>query len=326
MPKNYLSTLLHTNNIKAPELIPGGKWFNLSTGSRSLTLKELRGKVIMVDFWTYTCVNCIRTLPYLCNWDKKYKDKGLVIIGVHTPEFEFEKNPENVKKAIADFDLKYPTMQDNAYATWQAYNNHYWPAKYLVDKDGVIRYTHFGEGDYDETEEVIQKLLRDAGQIIHDPIDNPTYDIKSRTPELYIGYSRMGYFTSGDQIALNTKKVYKFPDQIALHHFAFAGNWLIENERSTAYPGAALTLAFEALKVFLVMKPFAKPKGSKSKVQVYLDSKLLKGGEMGKDVKEGLVLVDKDKLYELINLHNPGQHTLKLIFIDNTQLYAFTFG
>lgn len=306
--------------ITAPELIPGGEWFN----SDPLKLSELRGKVVMVDFWTYTCINCIRTLPYLRNWHEKYADKGLVIIGVHTPEFEFEKDAANVQKAIKDFDLKYPVMQDNNFATWRAYDNHYWPAKYLVDKNGKIRYTHFGEGEYDETEEVIQALLAETGVEISEAINNPKYTITTRTQELYLGYGRMGYFATPEQLANDKKKIYKLPEDLVLHHFALNGSWQIEEERSMAFQGSALVLAFEAKDVFLVMRPKGSDNG---RVKVYLDDRLLDGDRAGEDVKRGGITVDADRLYKLVKLDNAGQHVLKLEFLDsNLEIYAFTFG
>ncbi|KKQ98457.1 MAG: Cytochrome c biogenesis protein, transmembrane region [Candidatus Woesebacteria bacterium GW2011_GWB1_39_12] len=307
-------------NINAPELVPGGNWF----GSAPLSIKSLRGKVVMVDFWTYTCINCIRTLPYLKNWHEKYADKGLVIIGVHTPEFEFEKSPENVQKALTDFGIKYPVMQDNDYATWRAYDNHYWPAKYIVDKNGKIRYTHFGEGEYDETEEVIQKLLTETGIEIKESVNNPKYQIATRTPELYLGYGRMGYFATPDQLIPDKKKTYELPEDLVLHHFALSGNWQIEEEKSMPFEKSTLVLAFESKDVFLVMKS----KGtSKGQIKVYLDDKLLKGSSAGDDLKDGIVTVDVDRLYKLVKLDKPGQHVLKLEFLDsNLELYAFTFG
>ncbi len=308
------------SGINAPELIQGGEWF----GSTPLTIKSLRGKVVMVDFWTYTCINCIRTLPYLKNWHEKYADRGLVIIGVHTPEFEFEKSPENVKKAINDFGIKYPVMQDNNYATWRAYDNHYWPAKYIIDKNGKIRYTHFGEGEYDETEEVIQKLLAETGIEIKEEINNPKYQIATRTPELYLGYGRMGYFATPDQLATDKKKTYELPENLVLHHFALSGDWQIEEERSMPFRGSILVLVFESKDVFLVMRPEGSSKGQ---VKVYLDDKLLTGNGVGEDVKDGVVTVDKDRLYKLVKLDKPGHHVLKLEFLDsNLELYAFTFG
>ena len=312
--------LLDDSGVNAPELIPGGDWFN----TKPLTLKELRGKVVMVDFWTYTCINCIRTLPYLRDWYEKYADKGLVIIGVHTPEFEFEKSPENVQKAIEDFEIKYPVMQDNNYATWRVYDNHYWPAKYIVDKNGKIRYTHFGEGEYDETEEVIQALLAETGVEIKEGVNNPKYQITTRTPELYLGYGRMGYFATPNELARDEKKTYELPEDLVINHFALSGDWQIEEEGSMPFSGSTLVLAFESKDVFLVMRPKGKTEG---KVRVTLDDKLLTGSNAGDDVKDGVVSVDIDRLYKLVKLDKPGQHVLKLEFLDsNLELYAFTFG
>jgi len=313
-----MNNLIDETGVNAPELIPGGEWF----GSTPLTIKSLRGKVVLVDFWTYTCINCIRTLPYLRDWHEKYADKGLVIVGVHTPEFEFEKSADNVRKAIEDFDIKYPVMQDNDYATWRAYANRYWPAKYLVDKEGKIRYTHFGEGEYDETEEAIQALLAEAGAAIDEVVNNPTYQISSRTPELYLGWGRMGYFASPDELVRDKQKTYKLPDEIALHHFALSGSWTIEEERSMPSEGSTLVLAFEAKDVFLVMRA-----SEKGRIKVYLDDKLVGEGVSGKDIAKSQTTVDVDRLYELVKLDKPGQHVLKLEFLDpGIELYAFTFG
>lgn len=222
----------------APEFIVGGQWF----GSTPLTIASLRGKVVLVDFWTYTCINCIRTLPYLKSWYEKYADKGLVIISVHTPEFEFEKNPDNVAKAIADFGIKYPVMQDNNYATWNAYANRYWPAKYFIDREGKIRFTHFGEGDYDKSEKIIQQLLN-----VDMPISNPGCKISARTPELYLGSSRqeLGFFT-------------------------LDGEWDQSAEYNHPQSGATLTLPFEAKDAFLVMRPKS---GKPGQVKIILDGK-----------------------------------------------------
>ena len=318
-----MNELLDPEGVSAPELIQGGQWFNLSAGSRSLTLQELRGKVVLVDFWTYTCINCIRTLPYLRNWHDKYSDKGLVIIGVHTPEFEFEKSAENLQKAIDDFRLEYPIMQDNNYSTWRAYNNRYWPAKYLVDKNGRIRYTHFGEGKYDETEQVIQELLLEAGQVVDEKIENLEYNISSRTPELYLGYGRMGFFATPLQLKKDQKSTYTLPEEIAIHHFAYGGNWKVGREFSMPYEGASLVLGFEAKDVFLVMRPIGEESG---RVKAILDGKEVALGA-GEDVSEGIVTIDRDRLYRLLDLEGPGQHYLRLDFLDsNIELYAFTFG
>lgn len=312
-------SLLDTGGNSAPEIIPGGQWFN----SDAITLDSLKGKVVLVDFWTYTCINCIRTLPYLRDWYAKYENKGFVIIGVHTPEFEFEKNADNVKKAIADFNLKYPIVQDNNYATWTAYSNHYWPAKYLIDKNGKIRYTHFGEGNYDTTETAIQALLKESGEKIDNLINNPTYDINTQTPETYLGYTRMGYFASPEPIVRDKSADYTIPQDLPINHFAFQGRWLISSENSAPSKGSKLIIGFSAKNVFLVMRT----KGSEGVVSVSLDQKKVSENNRGEDVKDGQIVVDQNRLYSLIKLTISGQHTLTLEFLDdNVEVYAFTFG
>ncbi len=313
---------LNTDMGTAPEFIPGGRWFN----SEPLTLSQLRGKVVLVDFWTYTCINCIRTLPYLKSWYTKYKDKGLVIIGVHTPEFEFEKNPENVAKAIKDFGLEYPVMQDNNYATWNAYNNRYWPAKYLIDKDGRIRYTHFGEGNYDETEKKIQELLEEAGSLNQQiPISNPSYTVQTRTPETYLGFRRMNGLASPEKVRVDEVFLYSTPTNLSRNSFALGGQWMIGDEYASPAQGASLIYRFDAKEVFLVMRP--KSQGLTGKIRVTLDNQSVTKDVAGEDTKEGIITIDSDRLYKLIKLSTPGEHTLKLEFLDaNLELYAFTFG
>lgn len=303
--------------ILAPELIPGGVWFN----SEPLTLEQLKGKVVLIDFWTYSCINCQRTLPYLKDWQEKYNDKGLVIIGVHSPEFEFEKSEKNVATAIEDFGLTYPIVQDNDFATWRAYSNRYWPAKYFIDKDGYIRYHHFGEGAYDESEKVIQELLKEAGSTdVSSEISNPTYEIKAKTPELYLGYARIDHFASVETITPNTTGRYTAPGKLGNNMVAYEGNWNVMEEYANPQQGAKLHLNFEAQEVFLVMRT----KGAPAKVTVYLDDQPQFFGE---DSDNGVVTVEKDTLYKLIKLPNPGRHLLRLEFQDNNaELFAFTFG
>lgn len=310
--------------VSAPEIIPGGEWFNLPSGQNKLTLKELRGKVVLVDFWTYTCINCIRTLPYLSDWYKKYEKDGFVIIGVHTPEFEFEKDPKNLAKALSDYKITYPVVQDNNYATWNAYSNHYWPAKYLIDKNGKIRFTHFGEGQYDEFEGYIQKLLEEKGSDVSKvKIQNPNYSIDSLTPELYLGYKRMGYFASKEAAVVGKEFDYHFPDELPLNHFAFNGTWTISDEWSKSSSGSKLILGFQAKNVYLVMRP-TKTEG---KVKIYLDEKDISSNDAGEDVKDAIVTVDSDRLYSLVKLTTPGKHTITIEFLDEPiEVFAFTFG
>ncbi len=301
----------------APELIPGGAWFN----SDPLTLKQLKGKVVIIDFWTYSCINCQRTMPYLRKWWKTYNDKGLIIIGVHSPEFEFEKSEKNLAQAIKDFKLPYPIVQDNDFATWKAYNNRYWPAKYIIDKEGYIRYTHFGEGAYDETEEVIQDLLKETGaKDVTFEINNPTYQVQTKTPEIYLGYGRIDNFASLEHLKKDALGTYTSPTSLGSNQVAYAGNWNVMEEYANPQKGAKLLLNFESKEVFLVMRT----KGTPAKVKVYLDDKLQ---NFGVDNREGIVTIDSDKLYKLINLPTAGRHILRLEFEDNkTEIFAFTFG
>lgn len=301
----------------APEIIPGGEWFN----SPPLTLKSLRGKVVLIDFWTYSCINCQRTFPYLKSWWEKYKDKGLVIIGVHAPEFEFEKNPENVKKALKDFGLTYPVVQDNNFETWRAYKNRFWPAKYFIDKDGQLRNTHFGEGDYDESEKIIQELLSETGSdLSQTKINNPEYKIYAQTPESYLGYERMEFLASPDYLVRDALGSYTSPKNLPENQFAFTGDWNVMNQYSNPQKGAGLLLNFSAKNVYLVMRA----KSGESKVKVFVDGKQQ---FPGKDVKDGIITVNADTLYELVDLPDPGRHILKLEFLDSdTEVYAFTFG
>ena len=252
-------------------------------------MAELKGKVVLIDFWTYTCINCIRTLPHVTGWYEKYKNSGLVVVGVHTPEFEFEKNTKNVEGAIAQYKINYPVAQDNDYQTWRAYDNHYWPAKYLIDKDGVIRYTHFGEGKYEETEEKIQELLKETGVTVGETMlslsqETPTERL---TPETYLGNLR------GDESV------------------TFEGQWNRTDEYAESKKGSILTIPFHARKVFLVITP----RGADS-VEVFLDDK-----------KSKMIKLDDARLYELVSLDEIGDHILKLKFnSDGTKVYAFTFG
>ena len=317
------SNMLGTNKSKsfAPEIISGGEWFN----SDPLGVEELRGKVVLIDFWTYSCINCQRTFPYLRDWWNKYQDKGLVIIGVHSPEFEFEKNPKNVSQALEDFNITYPVVQDNDFETWRAYNNRYWPAKYLIDKNGEIRYTHFGEGDYDKTEKMIQKLLEEKGSdVTSSSVSNPEYKTYARTPETYLGYDRIQHFASPERISKDTESIYSFPIKLLSNSFAYEGNWTLMPEYSSPTKGSKLQINFESKEVFLV----ARSKKSDAKFTVTLD-----GGQtgeeifFGEDVIDGMVTVRADRLYKIINLPSAGAHTLLLEFLDDDiEVYAFTFG
>lgn len=294
---------------QAPEIINDGTWLN----SEPLTMKALRGKVVLVDFWTYSCINCIRTLPFLHDWQEQYADDGLVIVGVHTPEFEFEKKTENVEAALKKYDLKYPVVQDNDRVIWQNYKNRYWPAKYLVDANGCVRYTHFGEGQYDETAEWIEKLLKEAGnEVDKENSDLVEYEATGNlTPETYVGYARISNFVSG-KITPDTLTGYELAQDLGTNQWAFGGQWNIQAERAVAGEGAVLEMQFQAKNVYLVMNPGTTESG---KVKVYVD---------GKMVKE--ITVDQDQLYTLAELEKNMAGRLRLEFEPGVEVYAFTFG
>ncbi len=305
----------------APEFTGISRWLN----SAPLTMEQLKGKVVLVDFWTYTCINCIRTLPHVTGWYEKYKDKGFIVVGVHTPEFEFEKSTTNVVDAIKQFKITYPVAQDNEYATWRAYDNHYWPAKYLIDAQGKIRWVHFGEGKYDEAEQAIQALLKEAGTEV--AADMSTVEDKTPrvrlTPETYLGSLRMERFNSNEP-GTEGLKDYTFPQYLAINYFAFGGKWDIQSEYSVTRKNAVLRFRYYANKVFLVMTP----KSKNDRVKVVLDGKIIEEKHQGKDVKNGYIIFDEPRLYELINYQGDiTDHELRLEFEnEGVEIYAFTFG
>jgi cytochrome c biogenesis protein CcdA/thiol-disulfide isomerase/thioredoxin len=307
----------------APDFTDNERWFN-TAGDRPLSLERLRGRVVLVDFWTYTCINCIRTLPAVKAWDKRYRRKGLTIVGVHTPEFAFERKAGNVGLAIAQNKIRYPVAQDNAYATWNAWGNQYWPAKYLIDARGRVRYTHFGEGDYDETEDAIRALLAEAGQAKGlgrlTSARTESADPGVMTPETYLGFSKAQGFAPGPpQPGIHR---YRGATQLSPNAFSLKGSWRSAPESSTAIAGASLDARFRAKKVFLVMSSRGRvPR----KVQVFLDGKPARA-VAGEDVRGGSVTVRGERLYRLVNLPRAGDHRLRLRFERGVTGYAFTFG
>ncbi len=312
---------LFNTNTPAPEFTGITKWLN---PEQALTMESLKGKVVLVDFWTYTCINCIRTLPYVTSWYDKYKDKGFVVVGVHTPEFAFEKDTNNVKKAIEQFNIHYPVAQDNDYKTWDAYSNRYWPAEYLIDATGTIRRVHFGEGEYDKTEEAIQLLLKEAGQ----QVDTEKVQITDQTPrseqspETYLGSKRMLYLVPGGK-AKNGVQTFTPSPELPVDKFTLGGKWRVDNEYSETIENGTLRYNFKGSKVFLVMRPGT----AVGKVTILLDHQVVNETNAGIDVKNGEVLVDTDRLYELIDLKGQvGNHTLDLKIDNGLQLFSFTFG
>lgn len=289
-------------------------WLN----SEPLTQEELRGKVVLIDFWTYSCINCIRTLPFVTSWYDKYEKDGFVIIGVHTPEFAFEKVRKNVEKAIKRHGINFPVAQDNDFETWNNYNNRYWPAKYLFDHNGKLRYTHFGEGQYDVTEKNIQALLREAGEDIDEEISDMTSDVDFRrigTPETYLGYWRMDHNGNPEALLRDTAQDYTVPAPTKFNNFYFDGNWEIKRQHSVLNEaGGALIYRYRAATVNLVM---GAPEGETVRARVFIDG-----------ANKGEIEVTEETLYELFS--TPGdyrEHELRLEFLDpGVEVYAFTFG
>lgn len=304
------SELLFAPGDKAPGFQDEKSWIN----SEPLTLEtDLKGKVVLIDFWTYTCINCVRTFPYLRDWYSEYNDKGFEIIGVHSPEFEFEKVFENVFNASKEHALTYPIVQDNDFKIWQAYNNRYWPAHYLIDKNGDIRYTHFGEGKYVETENAIRELLDE------EPIDKEEAKVsrKKQTPEIYLGYQRASNYTSDNPIQLD--KVVDYPpiNKLPNEAVGLEGKWTVGLESITANEdGAKLKLNFLATDAFLVIHP-AKDETKKSEILVNLDG----------TTTQKIEIQEPDK-YDLVVLEAAGygRHSLELTFSEGVSAFAFTFG
>jgi thiol-disulfide isomerase/thioredoxin len=298
----------------APEFTETQRWFN-TPGDRPLTMQGLRGKVVLIDFWTYTCINCIRTLPYLKAWDEKYRDDGLVIVGVHTPEFSFEKDAGNVEKAIASDGIEYPVVQDNEYGTWEAYGNNVWPAEYLVDAQGRVRDVKLGEGDYDAKERDIRSLLIENGADLGGGMSKPRGVITpgtETTPETYVGADRAEGFTEAPQ--RGTKAYTATPgDALDVNQFSLGGIWDVGGQAARAGIGASLSAKVHAENVYLVLSP---PPGEASgAVQVAVDGGLPR-----------TITVRRQRLYTLAEFGEAGTHVLTLRPQSGVAAYAFTFG
>jgi cytochrome c biogenesis protein CcdA/thiol-disulfide isomerase/thioredoxin len=307
----------------APEFSGNQEWFN-TPGGQPLSLRELRGQVVLVDFWTYTCINCIRTLPYLKAWDERYGKDGLAIVGVHTPEFPFEREAGNVEDAIEQNDLGYAVAQDNDYATWNAYGNEYWPAKYLIDAQGRVRYTHFGEGEYEETEEAIRELLAEAGHRPEAKMTDVAVEQASArvtTPESYLGAARADRFLNGPIVPGIHR--YRAPERFAYDSLAYEGTWRIGHDDATSVRRSRLHLVFGARRVFLVLGSRG---GTPRSVRVMLDGKPIAAKLAGRDVRDGRATVRRQRLYRLVELPRAGRHLLTLDFAPGVSGYAFTFG
>ncbi len=306
-----------TTPYAAPDFAGISAWLN----SPPLTMKGLKGKVVLVDFWTYSCINCIRTLPYLRSWDKKYRDKGLVIVGVHSPEFAFEKNIGNVRAAVSRFGIHYPVALDSDLSTWVNFRNQYWPAHYLIDKQGRVVYTHFGEGDYGITEDNIRYLLGLKGEVAPARAASP-YD-PGQTPETYLGYGRAERFAGEDVVREDVPGFYSFPvAALSRHAWALDGSWTVGSEKITAGGGAALRLHFHARKVFLVL---GSASGKPVEARLTLNGKPV-GESAGRDAVGGVVRIDGHRLYELIDQKSAKDGQLQIDAAPGLTAYAFTFG
>src|SRR5580704_13944346 len=315
-----------------PDLSGAVDWLN----SPPLSSKSLRGKVVVIDFWTYSCINCLRALPYVEGWARKYKDAGLVVIGVHTPEFAFEKDRANVEKAVGDLKITYPVAIDSDYKIWRGFNNEYWPAHYFVDGKGRIRYHHFGEGEYDESERVIQQLLKENGATsLSSGVVNVTgsgaeaaADNKNvASPETYIGYKRAENFASTEQIARDSRKTYNPQPRLSLNQWALGGAWNVGAESADlqSAPGK-IVFRFHARDLHLVLGP-AKT-GKPIRFVVKLDG-TPPGEDHGADTDAaGTGVVQGNRLYQLIRQKGAVEdRTFEIDFLDpGVQAFAFTFG
>lgn len=316
-----------------PQLNGAVLWLN----SPPLTREELRGKVVLVDFWTYSCINCLRALPYVKAWAEKYKSHGLVVIGVHAPEFAFEKIPGNVRRAVRDLDVRYPVALDNNLTIWQAFNNQYWPAHYFIDVQGRIRHHHFGEGSYDRSEKVIQQLLAEAGRC---DVPAGTVDpraggaqaaadfAKVRSPETYTGYNRGNNFAATPlPVKFDRPAEYRTSSDLTLNQWGLKGRWTVGPEKSALErAGGRIVFRFHARDLHLVLAPG--PGATPVRFRVTLDGKP-PGGDRGMDVDaQGVGTVTTERLYQLIRQKGPlADRTFEIEFLDpGVQSFAFTFG
>jgi len=293
---------------QAPDFRGIKLWLN-TPGGRPLSIPELRGKVVLVDFWTYSCINCLRTLPHLKAWDRAYRKAGLTIVGVHSPEFSFERVPDNVRSAVRRLGVRYPVGLDNDFATWRAYSNDYWPAKYLIDKSGRIRYEHYGEGAYGETENVIRRLLGEKVKVGRTSVaDQTPSDITTR--ETYLGYARIENFANRHRISFDAKADYRFPNGLlGPDQIAYGGEWTVEPSRIVAGRDARLRLNFQANDIFLVL-------AGSGHVQALVDGRVVKT----------ISVSGTPRLYTIARYPKLTRGLLELRFDPGLEGYAFTFG
>ena len=327
-----LTQTIDVSDSVKPDLSGATAWIN----SPPLNFASLQGKVVLVDFWTYSCINCLRTLPYIKAWNEKYKDSGLVIIGVHTPEFPFEKDESNVRKAVKDLGITYPVPMDNEYKIWRSFNNEYWPADYFIDATGNVRFHHFGEGAYDESERWIRTLLEEAN---HAPLPQTATRIAAsgteaaadandvQSPETYVGYARAQNFASPGGFNQDDPKTYQTPGTLKLNQWALAGKWKDEDQVATSLAaGDSISYRFHARDLHLVLGPSAD--GKPVRFRVTLDGRA-PGADHGVDTDaEGYGVVTENRLYQLIRQQGSIQdRTFRIEFlVPGVRAYSFTFG
>ena len=323
------SSLDKSNFKKAPDLVGIAHYINTTPERLS---KEIEGKVVLYDIWTYSCINCVRTLPYITAWNEKYADDGLLVIGIHSPEFEFEKDPHNVEMAVDKNGITYPVVLDNDMKTWKAFENRYWPRKYIADHEGFIRYDHIGEGAYEQTEKVIQQLLEErATQLgLNVATSEPLVEIEEfehtsyRTPELYFGYkfaSGRNQLGNSEGFSPGNDVTYSIPNDLDLHYFYLDGTWKnLEGSMKLVSEQGRIQLPYFAKEVNIVT-------GEKGDLTILLDGKPISSDYEGTDINEGKIQVDGPGLYNVISSDEAASHILEILVSDpGFEIYTFTFG
>ncbi len=291
---------------KAPDFRGIKLWLN-TPGGKPLSIADLRGKVVLVDFWTYSCINCLRTLPHLKAWDRAYRGTGLAIVGIHSPEFAFERVPENVRSAVRRLGVRYPVGLDNDFATWRAYRNDYWPSKYLIDRTGRIRYEHYGEGAYGETESWIRRLLGEKVKGSRTSVTDATPS-EITTPESYLGYARLDRF-AGDRVTFDAEAAYGFARRLRQDELTYAGRWTVEPARIVAGSNARLRLRFQANDIYLVL-------AGEGRVEALVDNRRVRT----------VAVSGTPRLYTIARFPGLKRGLLELRLSPGLEAYAFTFG
>ena len=317
-----------SHNFKAPDLAGISGYINTTPEDLKNAMKN---KVVLYDFWTYSCINCIRTLPYITAWNEKYADKGLLIIGVHSPEFEFEKDINNVKLAVQKFGIKYPVVLDSNHQTWAAFGNQYWPREYITDYQGYIRHDHIGEGNYDETEKVIQQLLDERNkhlglnmQTDQSLVNIPEYQFSNtQTPELYFGYDFVegrNYLGNSEGFQPSQTVTYSLPAQQNRDNYYLDGKWQnLPDSMKLVSDNGKIVLSYFAKSVHIVA-------ANNSTLQILLDGNTIKPADSGDDVQNATVHILENRLYNVVSTSQAGPHTLTIIAKPGFQIYTFTFG